>query len=86
MYRQVTLLALFFVIVGLRFLVAAPLVSLQTREFVASAVSTPCLLVAWEPGHRVYYTVFTYADDHGQPTRIGPIQPKTRRRFGWAAG
>ena len=67
MYRQVTLLALFFVIVGLGFLVAATLVSLQTREFVASAVSTTGLVVALEPGHRGYYTVFTYADDHGQP-------------------
>ena len=70
MYRQVTVLTLSFVIVGLGLLVVAAVLSLQTRSFMASAVATPGWVVGLEPshsGHATYYTVFAYADERGMP-------------------
>jgi hypothetical protein len=74
--RQVTVLTVTFVIVGIGLLVAGTVITLQTRSFIASAIATDGKVVGLEPSNSgtrnktTYFTVFAFKDAAGQTHTI----------------
>jgi hypothetical protein len=70
--RQVTVLTVVFILIGLGLLVAGTVMAWQTRSFIASAITARGEVVGLEPnrsgtrGGTTYFTVFTFKDATGQ--------------------
>jgi hypothetical protein len=74
--RQLTILTIAFVLIGSVLLVAATIMTLQTRSFIASAIATNGKVVGLEPSNSgtrnktTYFTVFSFKDAAGQTHTI----------------
>jgi hypothetical protein len=70
-FRQVTALAIFFGVIGLAGIIGGTNLAINTRQFVANAVSVPGVVVRLEPtssprNGNAYYSVFKFTDEAGQ--------------------